>query len=61
MDLTKVKTVQKWLIPKTVIKVQEFIRFANFYQRFIKRYSGIATPFTNLIKKDKVFSWTKNE
>src|SRR5450755_4388160 len=35
--------------------------FANFYRRFIKGYSGIATPLTNFTKKDKVFSWTENE
>jgi hypothetical protein len=35
--------------------------FANFYRRFIKGYSGIATSLTNLTKKDKTFSWTENE
>jgi hypothetical protein len=35
--------------------------FANFYRRFIKDYSGIVTPFTDLIKKDRFFTWTKNE
>src|SRR5450755_4468517 len=56
MDPAKVKAVQKWPIPKTIIKVQKFMGFANFYRRFIKKYSGIATPLTNLIKKDKIFS-----
>ena len=35
--------------------------FANFYRRFIRKYSGITTPLTNLIKKDKAFNWTENE
>ena len=61
MDPAKVKAVQEWLIPKTVIEMQEFMGFANFYRRFIKGYSGIAIPLTNLTKKDKTFSWTENE
>jgi hypothetical protein len=35
--------------------------FANFYRRFIKGYSEIVTPLTNLTKKDRTFSWTENE
>ena len=35
--------------------------FANFYRRFIKKYSEIATPLTNLTKKDRTFNWTENE
>jgi hypothetical protein len=61
IDPAKVKAVLNWPIPKTVTEVQEFIGFANFYRRFIKGYSGIVTPLTNLIKKDKAFSWTKNK
>ena len=37
------------------------MRFANFYRRFIKGYSGIATPLTDLIRKDRIFAWTENE
>ena len=61
MDPAKVKAVLNWPIPKTVTEVQEFMGFANFYRRFIKEYSGIVTPLTNLTKKDKAFSWTENE
>jgi hypothetical protein len=61
MDPAKVKTVLNWLIPKTVTEIQEFIGFANFYRRFIKGYLKIVTPFTNLTKKDRIFSWTENE
>jgi hypothetical protein len=56
MDPAKVKAVLDWLIPKTITEIQEFMGFANFYRRFIKGYSGIATPLTNLTKKDRTFS-----
>jgi hypothetical protein len=61
MDPAKVKAVLDWPIPKTVTEIQEFMGFANFYRRFIKGYSGIATPLTNFTKKDRTFSWTENE
>jgi len=35
--------------------------FANFYRKFIREYSGVLILFTDLIKKDKTFAWTKNE
>jgi hypothetical protein len=56
IDPAKVKAVLDWSIPKTVTKIQEFIRFANFYRRFIKRYSGIIIPLTNFTKKNRTFS-----
>ena len=38
--------------------VQWFLGFANFYQRFIKNYSGIVAPLTKLSRKDILFVWT---
>jgi hypothetical protein len=35
--------------------------FANFYRRFIKDYLRIATSLINLIRKNRIFAWTKNE
>jgi hypothetical protein len=61
IDLKKIQTIQDWPIPRNVIEVQKFIKFANFYRRFIKGYSGITTLLTDLIKKDRPFTWTKNE
>jgi hypothetical protein len=56
-----VKAVLDWPILKTVTEIQEFMGFANFYRRFIKGYSEIIISFTNLIKKDRTFSWTENK
>jgi RNase H-like domain found in reverse transcriptase len=44
-----------------VIKIQEFMGFANFYRKFIRGYSGVLISFTDLIKKNKTFAWTENE
>jgi hypothetical protein len=37
------------------------MRFANFYRKFIREYSGVLASLTDLTKKNKTFAWTKNE
>src|SRR5690606_33341492 len=62
MSPKKVETILQWRPPQSVKDVQSFMGFANFYRRFIKNFSGIAKPITNLTKdaddKSKPFVWT---
>jgi RNase H-like domain found in reverse transcriptase len=58
MDPKKVESVLGWPTPGTVKEVQAFLGFANFYRRFIKGYSQIAAPISEITKKDKTFEWT---
>jgi hypothetical protein len=58
MDPEKVATVLAWNPPTTVKEVQSFLGFANYYRRFIKDYSKIAAPLTELTHKDREFAWT---
>ncbi|RGP71820.1 pol poly [Fusarium longipes] len=37
--------------------INHVLRFANYYRRFIKDFSKIANPLTELTKKDQSFSW----
>ncbi|KAH0603205.1 uncharacterized protein H6S33_008209 [Morchella sextelata] len=48
MDPRKVETVKNWTVPKTVKDVQAFLGFANFYRRFIRGFSELASPLTRL-------------
>jgi hypothetical protein len=41
-----------------VKEVQGFLRFANFYRRFIQGYSDLVRPLTELTHKDKKFKWS---
>ncbi|EFQ88580.1 hypothetical protein PTT_15489, partial [Pyrenophora teres f. teres 0-1] len=52
MNPKKIQTVQEWPIPKTVKDVQSFLGFANFYRKFIRNYSRITAPLTEITKKD---------
>jgi hypothetical protein len=51
MDPAKVKTVIDWQTPSCVKDVQAFLGFANFYRRFIKGFSSLAKPLTELTKE----------
>ena len=52
MDSVKVKGIQDWLTPNTVRQVWSFLGFGNFYRKFIKKFSKMAHPLNNLLKKD---------
>ena len=58
MDPKKVDTLLSWSAPKSVHDVQSFLGFANFYQIFVKDFSGVASPLIALTCKTKApFSW----
>jgi len=53
----KVEAVLSWEEPKSLSETQSFLGFANFYRRFIKDYSRVARPLTELTKKTEKWSW----
>ena len=59
MDSVKLKGIQDWPIPSTVKQVWSFLGFGNFYRKFIKKFSKLAQPLNDLLKKDKKFDWTQ--
>ena len=62
MNEKKVETIKAWKPPTTVREGQIFMGFANFYRRFIKNFSDICTPITNLTRGDKTkFVWGKDQ
>ena len=49
MDPTKLNGIHDWPIPKNVKQVCSFLRFGNFYQCFILRFSELAQPLNKLL------------
>ena len=61
MNKTKVKTIQEWLIPKSITDVRSFHGLASFYRRFIKDFSTIASLLTEIVKKVVGFKWGEEQ
>jgi len=59
MDPAKVEAITSWPAPESVHEVRVFLGLANFYRRFIKNFSKMATPMTALLKKNRRFRWTQ--
>ena len=57
MDSAKVFTIINWLTLVNVKDVQSFLKFVNFYKRFIYNYSKIAVSLIHFIKKNVIFVW----
>ena len=57
-DPAKLARLKDWPTPTTVNTLQQFLGFANYFKRFIKDYSNIASPLYKLLHKDRSFDWT---
>ena len=53
----KIKAIMSWKAQNNVKEVQSFLGLCNYYIRFVKDFSTIAAPLTDLIKNDKVLKW----
>ena len=59
VDPDKIKTIEKWSVPKDVTDVRSFMGITGYYRRFIEGFSRIMNPITSLEKKWKKFVWDK--
>ena len=65
-DKCKIKAIKNWSVPHTITEVRSFLRFANSYCWFLKRYTLIVHSLYELIlgdnasKKNKPVKWTNH-
>ncbi|GBG59146.1 hypothetical protein CBR_g32163 [Chara braunii] len=57
-EAAKVAAIQDWPQPQTVRDVRSFLGLASYYRKFIRNFSAVAAPLTNLTKKDTPFLWS---
>ena len=55
VDKAKIEVIDNLPIPVNVKGIQSFLGHVGFYWRFIKDFSKIAKPLSNLLNKDAMF------
>ena len=58
VDPAKIEAVIEWQQPKNVTDIRSFLGLARYYRRFIKNFSKIAKPMTELLKNGVPFVWS---
>ena len=59
VDKAKISVIKNLPVPKTVKDIRAFLGHAGFYRRFIKDFSKIARPLTQLLQLDVPFNFNK--
>ncbi|GBG73549.1 hypothetical protein CBR_g16892 [Chara braunii] len=57
-EAAKIAAIQEWPQPQTVRDVRSFMGLASYYRKFVRNFSAVVAPLTNLTKKDTPFLWS---
>ena len=57
-DPAKAQVINDWTEPKDKKELMSFLGLAQYFAKFIKGYSVLTVPLTNLLRKDIPWEWT---
>ncbi|GBG61917.1 hypothetical protein CBR_g26081 [Chara braunii] len=57
-DDTKVASIRDWPRPQSVTEMRSFLGMKGYYRTFVKNYSIVAAPLTDLTCLDTPWEWT---
>jgi hypothetical protein len=52
----KIRAIIEWPTPRNVIELKSFLGIFTYYMKFVKVFSQLTTPLTNLMKNG-AFVW----
>ncbi|KAL0281943.1 UNVERIFIED_CONTAM: Retrovirus-related Pol polyprotein from transposon.6 [Sesamum radiatum] len=55
-DPSKLHVIHEWLVPSSLMELRAFLGLTGFYRRFVRHYSAITRPLTDLLKSNS-FIW----
>ena len=58
INFEKIAVIVEWETFNSIKKVQAFLKFVNFYRRFIRKFNKIADSLNDFIHKNRAFKWT---
>ena len=58
VNKSKIMLIANLPTPKSFKDVRSLLRHVGFYRRFIKDFSVISKPLSNLLTNDNIFEWT---
>lgn len=58
-DPVRVEAVGKYPLPSDPKQLKVFLGMAGYYRRFVPRFSEVAAPLYELLRKGATFEWTK--
>ncbi|GBG86813.1 hypothetical protein CBR_g42096 [Chara braunii] len=57
-DDAKVASIRDWPRPQSVTEMRSFLGMTGYYRTFVKNYSVVAAPLTDLTRLDTPWEWT---
>jgi hypothetical protein len=60
-DPRKISSVVNFPVPRNTTDVKSFLGLSGYYRKFIAKFSAIAKPLTELLKKNTPWSWSEKE
>lgn len=57
----KIMAIKNMPAPKDIKGIRQFLGLSGYFRKYVKNYASITEPLTRLLKRDKLFEWTKEQ